>query len=114
MNIHLFLEFPFTRQVWKEIESQIQEEHLWDAPSMVECFHGFFSRSSLKAFRVLPILVAWGVWLDRNTNIFEDRLWPSFKVSLQNFSLYSLYNPSRALKKSHWLEEVHINKEMPS
>jgi hypothetical protein len=69
-----------------EIERQLGLPHLWDKKLILDCFWEYFNRPSLKVFRVLLILVVWGVWLDMNASLFEDKCLPMIKVSQYIFS----------------------------
>jgi hypothetical protein len=105
------LECPFTRQVWHEIEIQMNVKHLWDRSSLEECFHGYFIRRLLKTIRTLHVLVAWGFWLAQNDSLFNDKQCPPYKVSQQSLALLSIYKPSFSYG-FHMVGEVIINKEV--
>jgi hypothetical protein len=64
---------------------------VWEKGSIETCFEEFFSSFVLKAFCVIPILVSWGLWLDKNANLFEDKFWPSFKVVQWFIALFNHY-----------------------
>jgi hypothetical protein len=48
----------------------------------------WFRMEELKAFRVLPRLVLWGIWLSHNDNIFNDKQKPTVQVYSQVYGLF--------------------------
>ena len=42
----------------------------WRGETLVDCFKSWQFNPELKAFKALPLLVAWGIWLARNASIF--------------------------------------------
>jgi hypothetical protein len=61
---------------------------VWDKDLVVDCFKEFFPNPCLKHLCTLPTLVSWGIWLARNTCLFEEKFWPPFKVAQQSISLF--------------------------
>jgi ribonuclease HI len=47
-----------------------------------------FEKKELRAFRSLPCLIIWGIWLARNAQLFEDRQVPTFQVYSQVYVLF--------------------------
>jgi hypothetical protein len=58
-SLYLFLECPYSRQVWKEVEHQTSLQHLWDKATLEDCFQEYFIRRVLKEYRTLPYLITW-------------------------------------------------------
>jgi hypothetical protein len=51
----------------------------------------WMSKRELKEWRVVPYLTIWGVWLARNSLIFEEKDIPSFHVAQQIRSMDMAY-----------------------
>ena len=47
---------------------------IWGGRSIVEAWKAWVDNQTEKDLTVLPLLVCWGIWLARNTTIFEDKV----------------------------------------
>lgn len=56
----------------------------WQGDTIVAFFKYSQTKPKLKGFKSLPLIVAWGIWLARNTSIFEDGLIPPFRCAAQS------------------------------
>jgi hypothetical protein len=85
---------------------------LWQKESPFDFCHEFFLNPSLKPLHPLPILVAWGICLARNSVIFEGRALPSFKISQQELALLSNFKSVPKGIKTKVVKKVLIDKSM--
>lgn len=58
---------------------------------VADCFKHWEQKPELKQFRALPLISSWGIWLVRNTGIFEDRFIPPFQCAAQAQAIFSSY-----------------------
>ena len=73
---HLFLIFPFSHQMWKEIGKSLGLLDLWKRDYILS----FFQEWDLKGFRCTPLLALWGIKLAQNFTLFQDNFVPPFQV----------------------------------
>jgi ribonuclease HI len=66
-----------------------------------------------KAFRVLSLLIIWGVWLVRNTLIFKEVSVEPEITTLKSLSIYSSYSPTVGRVKTRIIQEEFIDKTKP-
>ena len=90
-NSYIFLCFPFSKHVWSVVENLWSLQNLWGGETLDNYFHEWLSINELKVFRYDHFLVLLGVWIARNTSIFQEKNIPSFQVKAQITSLFSYY-----------------------
>jgi hypothetical protein len=61
---HLFVNCPFTREVWREI-IDTSGKNRWEKRSLINCFHLWIVRKVVKSHMALPCLVIGGVWVSK-------------------------------------------------
>jgi ribonuclease HI len=68
---------------------------------------------SYKRYRILPLLITWGVWLARNEAIFNEVSIAPEKTSLNSLAIFSSFAPSEGRNKNRTIKEVTIEKSTP-
>jgi hypothetical protein len=68
---HLFVTFPITKLVWQEVLSSLNCCGSWNEASYDRCLWSWLHDYHLKAFKEIPTLITWGLWLHRNQALFE-------------------------------------------
>ena len=112
-NYHLGVDCPFTKSVWREIESKIKNNNLWFGDSILSCMKNWCFNDKVKQIRSLPIIVTWFIWKAKNQSCFDD-----FTPSPTQFSssslglLYSYQQENEVLKIRIPTEEI-IDKSKP-
>jgi hypothetical protein len=73
-SFHMFMEFPFTIQVWKEVSARLEHGCIWQGPSIEDSWKDWSASRSNENIKAIPLLIMWGVWLARNVTIFKDTI----------------------------------------
>ena len=71
-NYHIGVECPFTKSVWREIESKLNIKNLWYDDSILSCMKNCCLNDKVKQIRSLPVIVTWFIWKARNQSYFDD------------------------------------------
>lgn len=69
---HLLITCPYTTQVWKDLESSAGFNDAWSRTSCLRLPQEWDVNVAVK-IQALLLIVALGIWLSRNTSLFEDR-----------------------------------------
>lgn len=85
---HLFINCPYTIKVSSDMEILIGQKDVWTGNTLLNCFENQYQNRSLHSYRTLPFLVFWGIWLTRNTPIFQNKLIPSIQCTYQIHSIF--------------------------
>eukprot|EP01018_Ginkgo_biloba_P028285 Gb_00400 [translate_table: standard] len=80
---HLLSVCPFTQHVWKEVEALTSIGNVWKAETIEACLKYWVNNLGLKELRALHCVICWGIWLARNSAIFEGNLIPPFQIIFQ-------------------------------
>ena len=83
-NFHLGVECPYTKWVWKEIESKIHLNNLWNGELVETCLRNWCLNKDINGVRSLPLIVLWFIWKAKNQSCFDDTL----PQSSQIFAIY--------------------------
>jgi hypothetical protein len=70
---HLIILHSFTKEVCEEVEGMIGMKNVWEGGYIVEALKSWCSRNDTKKIKVLPLIIAWRVWLASNQNLFEGK-----------------------------------------
>jgi hypothetical protein len=89
--VHLMLECPYSKEVWKEVERLIGIGNLWEGGSLEEAFKTWCNRKETSKIRALPLNIVWGVWLARNLKLFEDKETLPLKCVVQSLNILNAY-----------------------
>jgi hypothetical protein len=71
-NTHLFLFCSFSRKVWLELSSLLNQVVVWDGLNVELAWKSWLQTPVYKSIKALPLIVCWGIWLARNKAIFQD------------------------------------------
>jgi hypothetical protein len=101
---HLFINFPFTRQVWGKIILILKFQTIWDGISLPICFERWAQKE--KKLMHLPSLICWATWLERNNTIFENGIPSVSAIAYRALGIYNAWNVAHANKtlKHHSLK----------
>jgi ribonuclease HI len=69
-NNHVFITFPFTREVWTYLEGMMKSKMTWKGNSVDEFFSKFDEH--LHSNISLPVVVRWVTLLERNNLLFDN------------------------------------------
>jgi hypothetical protein len=100
---------PFSVKVWKEVEGNLEFTNLWNKGSTSENFNEWFDKRELKKFRAGAYLLTWGIWLARNTSIFEDKHIPSFQDTARALALLSSFQNVDRIKRPRLVGDLIID-----
>ena len=100
-------------RVWKEVEGNLGFTNLWLKGSLIDNFKEWFDKRELKNFRAVPYLVIWGIYLARNSSIFEDKQTPPFQVIAQAVALLSSFQPAVKIRRPRRVGELTVDKSIP-
>ena len=90
-NFHLGVDYPFTKSVWREIESKLKIKKLWFGDSILSCMKNWCFNDKVKQIRSLPAIVTWFIWKARNHRCFDDFTPSPAQVSASNLGLLYSY-----------------------
>jgi hypothetical protein len=78
---HLFIYYPFTLKLWKNLHIAYNLATNWGGNSLNNCFEDWVKVEKL--YKTLPIIVCWYLWLERNKCIFDSCLPSAMRVCIQ-------------------------------
>jgi hypothetical protein len=100
---HLFIHFPFTRQVWNLLAGTLKSRLFWDGNTVDDCMSTWVGQHP--KLIELPVLVCWFIWLERNMLLFNNgNISPhgvafksigSFNVCVSSHKIQNLYRVKR-------------------
>ena len=79
---YLFLECPYSRQVWNEVKDLTRGKGVWKRNSVKEALRVSREEKEVNEHAALPANTLWSIWGGRNLAIFEDQNIFLFKVSI--------------------------------
>ncbi|KAH9304995.1 hypothetical protein KI387_009399, partial [Taxus chinensis] len=82
----------------------------WQGETVEVCLQNSFQRTELKAYRALPLVMSWGIWLASNTDIFQDRHIVLFQCSSQIQTIYGSLKSCPKSKVQKRLDNRPIDK----
>ena len=112
-NLHLGVECPYTKSVWKEIEAKVNIQNLWVGDTVLNCLKNWVFNSKVQPIRSLPILVFWFIWKSRNRNCFDNLDTSPVQVSAYSLGLLLSYPLETATLKVRFITEEVIDKTKP-
>jgi hypothetical protein len=65
-NTHLIMLYPYTKHVWKEVVSIIVIRDVYNGGIIEEGLRAWCENVNVKSYKALYVILAWGIWLDRN------------------------------------------------
>lgn len=51
------------------------QKFYWDALFVYENLKRWPKKKEIQKHKAVPLMVAWGIWLERNHDIFEGKIW---------------------------------------
>jgi hypothetical protein len=75
-TLHILITCPFTIKVWTETSVSLKQNCLWAGESMESAWKTWTDTPGNKDFKALPLLISWGIWLARNSEIFKEKATP--------------------------------------
>jgi hypothetical protein len=75
---HIFVSCRFCREVWLRINKELKYLVVWEGNTLNDCLENWVKREVV--YKMLPAIICWYVWLERNNVIFEGRIPSSFFV----------------------------------
>eukprot|EP00253_Pinus_taeda_P014847 PITA_14847 len=104
--LHLFLNCPFTKKVWKEVQGLLRKHFRWEGASMMAAWELWWNQNSGGNLRNLPPIISWGVWIARNKSIFQDSSLSAETIAIQSSAIFlSIPKPEEPSKKFQNREE---------
>lgn len=80
---------------------------------MEQAWRDWWENRGFKVYRLLPLLIIWGVWLARNEVIFKEAFLVPEKTTLKSLAILSSYLPIERRFKTRSIREVTIDKTKP-
>jgi hypothetical protein len=112
-TLHIFLECQFIKDVWIEVSRHLKHRCSWNGLSLEQAWQDWWSNRENKVFRALPLLIIWGVWIARNTLIFNESPWlqKSQQLKVLPFSLHTLLLLRESRLEIFWRKKL-INQNL--
>lgn len=79
---HLFLECPFTKQVWEETRKILNSRLRWEGENVINAWEYWWHHHVEGNLRNLSLIIFWGIWLARNRNIFREKSSPAELIAI--------------------------------
>jgi hypothetical protein len=98
--------------VWSEVSSTLNFPFQWEGHTLEQAWKNWWENSTYKTYRLLPLLITWGVWIARNESIFKEATTTPRKTSLNSLSILSSFL-SKERTKNRVIKEVYIEKSTP-
>jgi hypothetical protein len=80
------------------VENLVGLKDIWGGTLVDECMKWWCENGNLKSFRVLPLIIAWGIWLARNASLFEDMHIPTIQCASQGLNFLSCFKKTKIPK----------------
>eukprot|EP00253_Pinus_taeda_P007705 PITA_07705 len=110
---HLFLDCPFTRQVWNEVEKFLNIKLRWEGVDLSTAWEYWWNHFNVRNLRNLPPIICWGIWIAKNCSIFREKSTPAEAIAIQSSTiLASIPEPDGPSKTDHQ-KELHIRDGIP-
>ena len=109
-NYSSFCSVPVLPSALARISNWLKIRNIWVGNSVEECLPPWFLRTELKQFWPIPFLALWGVWLDRNARLFEDKQLQTFQTFAQLSSVFNLCKEDSKIKTPSQIGDLLIDK----
>jgi hypothetical protein len=107
---HLFIDCLYIKEVWTKVSRIMKQHFRWIDHSLEQAWRDWWENKELKAYKLLPLLIIWGVWLVRNEVIFKEAFLAPEKTTLKSLAILSSYLPTEGRVKTRSIREVTIDK----
>ena len=68
------MEFPYTKEVWKELYNLMVGIGKWEGPSLMDGLKIWMENPRLVDHKALPYIVSWLIWIKANDLLLYDKL----------------------------------------
>jgi hypothetical protein len=110
---HLFLNCPYIKEVWKDCSILVGVPCRWEGKTVGIAWETWWRTTPQKKFKILPLLVIWGVWLARNNLIFHDKSCTLEITSALSTSLSNVFSQHIRIAKQRMALELAIDNYKP-
>jgi hypothetical protein len=90
---HLFMRCPFTTSVWAEATKLNSAIGAWQGASFEEALMVWLSPRTPQDLKYFPLIVAWGIWLARNSTLFRDEPQSPLRVAINCLGILAHLKP---------------------
>jgi hypothetical protein len=88
---HMFIDCNFTRKVWAWLKHLLNLNNDWKGQDIIDCYLQWINDKSV--FPELAAITCWGLWLERNKCVFENK---ALSIHSVLFKILGLFNPSKS------------------
>ena len=110
-TLHLFVHCAYSQSIWSEVGKQMGFSGGWQGDTVLQDFHRWWS--GLNSLRVVPCIIAWGIWITRNKIIFQDCRIPMESVVAQIVAIIQHFREPEKPLKHRPVREEQIDKAIP-
>ena len=110
---HLFLSCCFSIEVWKEVSSVVGFNCQWEGDSIGNAWDSWWRRILQKHFKMLPLLVIWGIWIARNKAIFKDLASTPALTGMMAVGFFNSFPVHVRAARDRRMIEVDIDRSSP-
>jgi hypothetical protein len=98
--------------VWKEISDSLKLSCIWEGPYLEQAWKLWLQDHRHIELKSLPPIIFWGIWLARNSLIFQEKTIAPQVTAAQSLSIFSHFsqNPTKSGPKSHTPEQIYFTK----
>jgi ribonuclease HI len=107
---HLFLKCGYVGQVWKVMEILTGQKMFWRGDRVEEALEIWITNQDTDGVKALPVIVLLGVWLARNSAIFEERFITPFLSATQSFNILKSFPRKKIVKAPRQIIEEVIDR----
>jgi hypothetical protein len=108
---HILIFFPFTLKVWGEVALLLRQHCGWNGPTLESTWENWLQDPTHKNLKSLPLLISWGVWLARNSTIFQDKASVAELVAAKSLSILEHFPQE---KNAHWHPSISARSHRPN
>lgn len=87
--------------------------NIWQSVTVEEGLRLWFQRRELTAYRAVPFLTIWGIWLARNSCLFEGQPLQTFQVASNICSIAQFFKTKGCTKKPRVVGDLVIDHSHP-
>jgi hypothetical protein len=96
--LHLFLTCSFIKEVWRYFSRFLGLQCTWNEISLERAWKTWLNQRDYKDVKYLPLLIIWGVWLARNSLIFQEKPTVPEVTTTQSLAILSYYPQEKGLE----------------
>ena len=88
----------YTQHVWFEVIGIIGFACIWIGDSIEKGLKNPYDHAGTKEFRAFLVMVAWDLWLVKNSSLLEDKMTHPLVVAIQIMNIMKSFKQQRILK----------------